>query len=282
MNYRHAFHAGNHADVLKHAFMLLCLEYMARKPGPISFLDTHAGRGLYDLTGEEAQRSPEWRAGAARVFDWPERPPALAPFQRALRDLNGDHLHHYPGSPWLAANALRSQDSLSLCELHPQECMALRRVILWDGQSLQRRADVHERDGFEALRGLLPLPHKRALILIDPSYEHELDVLRTVSALRAARVRMRQAVFIWWRPLKQAALIDAADGELSTDDRFSALRLDLIVRGQPSLGLGGSSLLIVNAPFAVHETARNVLAPLSARLAQDGQATWRVTKLGQS
>ncbi len=282
MNYRHAFHAGNHADVLKHIVLVSCLGYMTRKPGPISFLDTHAGCGLYDLTGEEAQRNPEWQSAAARIFDWPDAPAALAPFQQALRQLNAQDLRVYPGSPWLAAWALRPQDSLSLCELHPQECMALRRVILRDGQSLQRRADVHERDGYEALRALLPLPHKRALILIDPPYEHELDVLRTVSALRAARVRMRQAVFIWWRPLKQAALIDAADGELSTDDRFSALRLDLIVRGQPSLGLGGSSLLIVNAPFAVHETARNVLAPLSARLAQDGQATWRVTKLGQS
>ncbi len=279
MNYRHAFHAGNHADVLKHAVLLLCLDSMLRKAAPISVLDTHAGRGLYDLSGEEAQRSPEWLAGAAKVFDWDAPPPALATYHRALRSLNRDQLGQYPGSPWLAAQALRPGDSLSLCEKQPQECAALRRVRLPDGALLRQRADIHERDGYEALRALLPLPHARALILIDPPYEQEDECARAALALRGALQRMRQGVFIWWRPLKHAALVDGADAELNAETAFPALRLDLTVRSNALPGLGASSLLIINPPFALRETAPALLSGLCARLGQDPWAKWSVTPL---
>lgn len=277
MNYRHAFHAGNHADVLKHIVLVSCLDYMARKPGPISVLDTHAGRGLYDLTAEEAQRSPEWQNAAARVFDWPDAPPALAPFHQALRVLNAQDLCVYPGSPWLAAWALRPQDSLSLCELHPQECMALRRMILPDGQSLNRRAAVHERDGFEALRALVPLPHKRALILIDPPYERGDDFDLAAKALRHALRRMRQSVFLWWRPLKDAAQVDRADAEVQAEGRFPSLRVDLTVRNLALPGLCASSLLILNPPHILEDQLTGLLPALSKKLAQGEGAGWRVT-----
>lgn len=280
MNYRHAFHAGNHADVLKHIVLVLCLEYMTRKAGPISVFDAHAGRGLYDLTGEEAQRSPEWQNGAARIFDWPDAPPALAPFQQALRRLNAQDLRVYPGSPWLAAWALRAQDSLSLCELHPQDCLALRRVIAPDGQSLQRRADVHERNAYEALRALLPLPHKRALILIDPPYERSDDFQAAAKALRQGLQRVRQGVFLWWRPLKDAGQVDSSDGEVQAEGQFPFLRVDLAVRNTMLPGLGASSLLILNPPYPLEGQLSGLLPALCARLAQGPGASWHISRSG--
>lgn len=281
MNYRHAFHAGNHADVLKHAVLLLCIEAMSRKASPISYLDTHAGRGLYDLTGEEAQRSPEWQAGAARIFGWQDAPAALASYQGALSALNGDGLHTYPGSPWLAAKALRPRDSMSLCELHENECAILRGLMLTHGLAMRQRADIHQRDGYEALRALLPLPHARALVLIDPPYEHEEEFSHAVMALRAGLQRMRHGVFIWWRPLKKAGWVDAADQELQAGRQFSALRLDLTLRDDALPGLGASSLLIINPPFALREAAPDLLAALCARLAQGQHAKWRSTGMTQ-
>lgn len=282
MNYRHAFHAGNHADVLKHACLMACVDSMKRKAAPISFLDTHAGRGLYDLTSAQAQRSPEWQAGAARILDWHDAPATLAPFRSALRTLNTDGLRRYPGSPWLAAEGLRPGDSLSLCELHPEECAILRGQSLPDGQAMRQRADIHERDGFEALRALLPLPHARGLILIDPPYEETQDFSRAVMALRAALQRMRHGVFIWWRPLKKAGLVDAADGELLAGGPIDALRLDLRIRDDALPGLCASSLLIINPPFALRNVAADILAALSARLAQGSGANWRMSSLGHT
>lgn len=282
MNYRHAFHAGNHADVLKHSVLLLCLQAMHRKPAPLSVLDTHAGRGLYDLAGEEALRSPEWQTGAARVFDWSQAPPTLHPYQSALRSLNADGLlRHYPGSPWLAAQTLRAGDSLTLCELQPQECAALRRLTLPGGVMMRTRASVHQRDGYEGLRALLPLPHARALILIDPPYERTDEIPLAIGALRAALQRLGSGVFVWWRPLKDAGLIDAADRELNSEGRLRALRIDFSVRSNALPGLCGSSLLIVNPPYGLHAEVAALLPALGERLGEGPSANWRTITFGE-
>ena len=131
MNYRHAFHAGNHADVLKHAVLLYCLDALKRKETPFAVLDTHAGRGLYDFTSSEAERSPEWRDGIARLWDWPEPPPLIARHLDAVRSFNADGaLRTYPGSPALVTTNLRDQDALMACELHPEDAGALRRALM--------------------------------------------------------------------------------------------------------------------------------------------------------
>lgn len=259
MNYRHAFHAGNHADVLKHWTLALCLERLARKPTAFAVLDTHAGRGAYDLTSDAAVRSPEWRDGVGRLLDWSEAPPALAPYLALLRGLPA---HPYPGSPAIAAAMLRPQDRLSACELHPEEVQALRRTLGAD-----KRLQVHHRDGFEAMGALLPPPERRGLVLIDPPYEREDDFARSVGTLKAALDRFGHGVYLWWRPLKSRDVLARVDAELSQAGR-PLLRADLAVSDPAaSPRLTASSMLIVNPPFGLAENLAAAGPMVSERLA---------------
>lgn len=271
MNYRHAFHAGNHADVLKHAVLLLCLAKLSAKPAPLTVLDTHAGRGLYDLASPEAARSPEWRLGVDRLWNWAEAPDCLQPYLRALRQRNpSGELRWYPGSPLLAKEFLRAADRLVLCEMHPEEAAALREVA---GEGAQ----VHQRDGFGAFAALLPPATSRALVLLDPPYEQPNEVQRCVLGLAEGIRRFRQGVYLWWRPLKEHAWLDAAEGELSALVSYRAVRIDLRV-AKDAEGLAASSLLLINPPFGTAEAAYSVALALSQRLARGVEAgvQWKV------
>lgn len=273
MNYRHAFHVGNHADILKHATLALILEHMRRKATPFVVMDTHAGRGRYALDGEEAVRSPEWRDGAARVWDWPDAPPELHGWREAVATLNTDGaLTAYPGSPLIALAGMRAQDRLIACELHPEEAGALRRRL-----ADEPRAQVHQRDGFEAMGALLPPPERRGVVLIDPPYEdRDLEMMRVLKALKQVLPRFGYATYIWWRPLKDLAEIDAADSSL--DGPIKTLRADLAVdRVEPEGRLVASSVLVINPPFTLEAQLRAMLPALSARLALSGAAGWRVS-----
>lgn len=265
MNYRHAFHAGNHADVLKHLALVHALESLKRKSTPFAVLDTHAGRGMYDLKSAEAERSPEWRDGVAKLRWWAEAPPSVAKYLAAL----GEDPRFYPGSPFIAAAALRPQDRLILCELHPQEFAELKRAV--------PDAQLHHRDGYEALAALTPFPEKRGLILIDPPYEATDEIERAVAVLKAARKRFRQGVYFWWRPLKSEHALLRADAELSGDGDM--LRADLwIGRPQPEGKLMGSSILVINPPYGLEAELREALPALAKRLAPQGGG-WRLQGL---
>ncbi len=274
MNYRHAFHVGNHADILKHACLALVLEHLRRKATPFVVMDTHAGRGRYALDGEEATRSPEWRAGVGRLWDWAEAPPELGPLMAAIRAANeGETLAAYPGSPLQALHGMRPDDRLTACELHPEEAGALRRRLADDP-----RAQVHERDGFEAMGALLPPPERRGLILIDPPYEdRDLDMGRSMKALKRALVRFGYATYLWWRPLKDLREIERADAEITSGGLVKALRADLAVdRATPEGRLVASSMLVINPPYTLEAQLGALLPPLAARLALSDKAGWRV------
>lgn len=274
MNYRHAFHAGNHADVLKHIILLECLAHLGRKPAAFAVLDTHAGRGVYDLAGVEAARSPEWRGGIGRVWDWPEAPAEALALRDRVAALNPDGaLQVYPGSPALIRAALRPQDRLIACELHDEDGAALRARFRGDAQ-----AQVHQRDGWEALTALLPFPERRGLILVDPPYEAEGELARAGASIAAALRRFETGVFLWWRPLKDPAALDRADIELSQQTTRPLLRADLAVEAAAPAGkLAASSMLLVNPPFGVGPFLHGVLPQLTARLATGPGAGWRVT-----
>ncbi len=258
MNYRHAFHAGNHADVLKHLVLVQCLEALKRKDTPFAMLDTHAGRGLYDLSSSEAERSPEWRDGVDKLRAWAEAPAPV----RAYLDAIGDG-PAYPGSPLLALRAVRPQDRLMLCELHPEEFALLRQACA-TGSNVQ----CHQRDGYEALIALTPFAERRGLVLIDPPYEATDETVRALAALKGALKRFRQGVYLWWRPLKNEALLDRADAELAGGAAApSMLRADLwIDRPQAEGKLNGSSMLVINPPFGLAEALRGALPALADRL----------------
>lgn len=271
MNYRHAFHAGNHADVLKHVVLDMCLEAFKRKPAPFAVLDTHAGRGLYDLLSDEALRSPEWQDGVARLWDWTDAPPHVAHYLASVRAFNNDGvLRTYPGSPALIAAALREGDVLDACELHPEDARALRRSLRMPN------ARVHQRDGWEALAALLPPPRPRGLVLIDPPYEAPGELERAAHALGPALKRFGHGVYLWWRPLKSESALAAADAEAKAQGACQTLRADLWVDTPTREGkLNGSSMLVINPPYGLEEALRETLPALAARLAT-GAAGWRL------
>lgn len=272
MNYRHAFHAGNHADVLKHAILLFCLDALKRKETPFAVLDTHAGRGLYDLAGSEAERSPEWRDGVGRLWDWPEPPALIARYLSAVRSFNPNgELRTYPGSPALVTTNLRDRDVLSACELHPEDAAGLKRA-------LPRKANVqvHERDGWEALGGLLPPAQRRGLVLIDPPYEAPDELERSASAIGAALKRFGHGMYLWWRPLKSEAALASVDAEVCSFDVKETLRADLWIAAPQREGkLMGSSVFLINPPFGLREALQEAL-PFLADALTKGQSGWRL------
>lgn len=272
MNYRHAFHVGNHADVLKHAALLFCLESLARKPAPFAVLDTHAGCGLYKLTSAESERSPEWRDGVGKLWDWEDPPALVAAYLEAVRSFNGSGaLETYPGSPALIARALRADDALMACELHPEDCAALRRRL-----PRAPNIQLHERDGWEAMGALLPPKQKRGLVLVDPPYEAPDELLVAARAIAAALKRFGHGAYLWWRPLKSASALDAADAEALSEGARSWLRVDLwIDTPRPEGKLVGSSLFLVNPPFGLEHGLREALPALAQRLSF-GAHGWRL------
>jgi 23S rRNA (adenine2030-N6)-methyltransferase len=271
VNYRHAFHAGNHADVLKHLVLVLCLDALKRKPAPFAVLDTHAGRGAYDLLSDEARRSPEWQDSIARLWEWRDAPAPIARYLEAIRAFNGDGtLRTYPGSPALVAAALRGDDVLDACELHPEDARTLRKTLPTPN------VRVHERDGWEALSALLPPAQPRGLVLIDPPYEEPGELERSAKALGEPLRRFAHGVYVWWRPMKSESALNAADGEVRAQGGRDILRADLWVdTPQPQGRLTGSSVLLINPPFGLREALQDTLPALASRLAA-GNPGWRL------
>lgn len=268
MNYRHGFHAGNHADVLKHVVVLALLRKLQAKPAGAFVLDTHGGRGLYALGDDsQAARTGEWRDGIGRLDGLPANPPApLADYLATLRRA-APQPGSYPGSPRLLAAALREQDRLAACELQPEEAEALRGNLRgWPGCA------AHARDGYEALSALLPPAEKRGLVLIDPPYEAQLDEFTPIiSALKGALARWPQGIYALWYPIKQRVLLRPAMRRLGNLPAKSALVIELLVRADDSpLRLNGSGMLILNPPWQFAESMQTTLALLRERLAEAG------------
>jgi 23S rRNA (adenine2030-N6)-methyltransferase len=275
MNYRHAYHAGNFADVLKHVTLVQLLDYLGQKPAPYLFLETHAGRGAYPLGAAETQRAGEYRAGILRLLDAPAPPPAVARYLGLVRDwgLRDGHLESYPGSPRLALACLRAEDRAAFCELDAREAAALRAEVRADG-----RAQVHERDGYEALGGLLPPREKRGLVLVDPPYEATDEFERLQAALVATHARWPLGMYAAWFPIKQG---DAA-GRFLQRMAGTGIRRQLVVelcvqRDDSPGGLNGSGLLLINPPWRLDAELRDSLAWLREQLAGPGRGRSRIS-----
>ncbi|MBB5689486.1 23S rRNA (adenine(2030)-N(6))-methyltransferase RlmJ [Roseomonas alkaliterrae] len=269
MNYRHAFHAGNHADCLKHALLLLLLGALRRKEAPFAVLDTHAGRGLYDLSASEAARTGEAARGALRLADLRDGP--LLPFIEALRAQGFPA--RYPGSPMLIRAALRPGDRLLCCELHPEDHAALRALFARDPQ-----VAVHRRDAWEAIRALTPFPEKRGLVLMDPPFEQEEEFARLVAAIAGLNRRFRAAIVAAWYPVKHRAPVRDFHDALRASGLRDVLAAEMWLR-EPTdpRRLNGSGLLVVNPPFGFAAAAADVLAALTRALASEPGAGSAVT-----
>jgi 23S rRNA (adenine2030-N6)-methyltransferase len=273
MNYRHAFHAGNHADVLKHVVVLALCEALAAKPSPCFALDTHAGRGLYKLDGEAAQKTGEARDGIARLQAEAPRDPAVQRYLAAVRACRAQHgAQAYPGSPWLLAHALRAQDRIAACELHPEEAHVLRGQFAGDP-----RVAVHERDGYAAVRALLPPRHgatrfARGLVLVDPPFEAQLaEFDAALAALKDGLARWPQGTYALWYPVKQGRALQPFRRVAARLPAKSALLLELLVRPDDSpLRMNGSGMLVLNPPWQFDAAMRPTLDALRRALGEAG------------
>ncbi len=299
MNYRHAFHAGNHADVLKHVVLLALVEALQRKDTPIFVLDTHAGRGRYDLAGAQAGRTGEAEGGIKRLLALArdQRPSAgslraqaadnagPAPLPRgpgalpepvlryldAVRACNPDGgCAVYPGSPLLLAQALRAHDRLACCELHEEEAAALKALLAGDA-----RVGVHRRDGYGALAALLPPKEKRGLALIDPPYEaQEAEYGAILAALAEGLRRWPQGVYALWYPIKQRRTLRPFFRKAAVLPAKSALLLELLVRPDDSpLRMNGSGMLLLNPPWRLDAALAPVLPALVSVLGEAGASS---------
>jgi 23S rRNA (adenine2030-N6)-methyltransferase len=276
MNYRHGFHAGNFADVVKHSLLAMLLEALNRKPAPWAYLDTHAGAGAYDLLSEAAQRTGEAQGGIARL--WTARgklPPAAEKLCALVAELDpglppGELPRVYPGSPRVAAALARPDDRLYLAELHPEEAYLLRGEF----QS-QKSVAVHERDGYETLKALTPPKERRGLVLMDPPYEKSDEFESAAGALIAAYRHWSTGVYALWYPIKD----DSARRRFLRRLEQSGLRKILLTELYlpPQEGLSGTGLLVVNPPWQLDETARDCLTALVPILgAERSEVRWLV------
>lgn len=286
MNYRHAFHAGNFGDVLKHVVLLELLAALHRKPSPLHLIDSHAGLGRYDLASDEAQRGGEFRFGVQAVLADPAAAAILPRYAAALRAMNpglaadGSGLQYYPGSPWLLAQSLRGpEDRLTLCELHPQDAITLKRNLN-AGFHRDPRIAVHERDGFEALKALTPPVPRRGLALIDPAFEAKDEFAVLAKAVLAAHRRWQTGLLAIWYPIKEQKAADAWKADLAAGLAAETLAVELTVRpAREARQMNGSGLVLVNPPWQVADTLRPMLDFLKTRLAREAGATTRIETL---
>ena len=268
LSYRHAFHAGNHADVLKHLILLQIAEYMGEKPAPFWIIDTHAGAGRYALESAHATKLAEYRDGVGRLWDKKGLPPAVIDYLEFVRMLNPDgELRHYPGSPWLASQMLREGDRLRLYELHSTDVKLLQECFRGAG----RQINVTAGDGFAGLKAVLPPPSRRALVLIDPSYETRDDYANVVKGLKEALKRFPTGTYALWYPmlskLESRKLPDKLKG-LGAANWLHA-SLEVKAPAKDGFGMNGSGMFIINPPWTLEKKLHETLPRLTELLAQD-------------
>jgi 23S rRNA (adenine2030-N6)-methyltransferase len=268
MNYRHAFHAGNFADCLKHAALVAVLVHLRKKATPFAAIDAHGGRGLYDIGGAEAKKTGEAQEGILRLLARDSVPGVLEPYRETVRSFGEGA---YPGSPLIAAKWLRAADRLVAIEKHEEEHAALAAALAGEN-----RARVVLGDYTVALPRLLPPPERRGLVLIDPPYEAEDEFAAATRALITAHRRFATGIYLFWYPAKERREVDASAGELLNAGITSLLKIELDVGAASSPDgkgrLSAAGLLVINPPFGFADEMRSVVAFLSEALAQGAGA----------
>lgn len=280
MNYRHVYHAGNFADVMKHVVLARILDYLKRKPGAFRVIDTHAGTGFYDLSSEEAQKTGEWRGGIGRLLDaeLADAPAQLlAPYLDTVRAFNAGHpFRFYPGSPTITKQLLRGADRLTAIELHPSDAFALKTRFSGDWQ-----VRVIELDGWLSLGAHVPPKEKRGMVLIDPPFEREGEFDRLVEGLKKAHRRWPGGTYAMWYPIKDFNAVERFRDMLRESGIPKILDIVLEIR-QPSAEprLDGTGMVVVNPPYVLAEEMtlllpllRDILAEEPASLAQTSWLT---------
>jgi 23S rRNA (adenine2030-N6)-methyltransferase len=275
MNYHHAYHAGNFADVVKHAVLARMLVHLREKPAAFRVIDTHAGAAVYDLGGAEASKTMEWRNGIDRLrratLDAGVRE-LLSPYLDAINALNPDGgLALYPGSPKLVQSLLRRQDRLVACEFEPQAAAALEQALRGDG-----RAKAIAIDGWTALTAYVPPKERRGLVLIDPPFEQPDEFARLAQGLAAAHRKWPTGSYLLWYPIKDRDEVRAFTQRLGRLAIAKMLQMELVLETGPDAGLRGSGLIVVNPPWRLHDELKILLPGLGAALSRGAAPALRL------
>lgn len=270
LSYRHAFHAGSHADVLKHFIEVQLLRYLAQKDKPFWYIDTHAGAGCYALDSGYAALNAEYESGISLLWERDDLPAPLADYVALVKRINQDGpLKIYPGSPLVALNIIREQDRMRLYELHPSDSEILQHTFASHGAQVL----IQAADGFSALKALLPPPPRRALVLIDPPYEDKQEYQRVISALRDGLKRFASGIYAVWYPQLQRAEARQLPGQLKRLPVKSWLNVSLSVQApsEDGFGMHGNGIFIVNPPWLMHGILQEVMPYLVKVLGQNGE-----------
>ncbi|WP_374483401.1 23S rRNA (adenine(2030)-N(6))-methyltransferase RlmJ [Zoogloea sp.] len=275
LSYRHAFHAGNHADVLKHFVLVQLLEYFNQKDKPYWYIDTHAGAGCYSLEEVFARKNAEYEEGVARLLGRKDVPKELREYLKVVRDLNTDgRLRLYPGSPCCAAAVLRPDDRMRLFELHPADSRLLQQAV----ENMGNKALVLEQDGFTGINAFLPPPTRRALVLIDPPYEVKTDYRTVISMLKESLRRFATGTYVVWYPKLQSMQSRELPDKLKRLPINSWLNVSLDVQkpSEDGFGMHGSGLFVINPPWTLPEMLKKVMPYLVEVLGLDDGAKFEL------
>ena len=267
LSYRHAFHAGNHADVLKHAVLVQLLKYLNQKEAPYWVVDTHAGAGRYLLDSDHATKTGEFAGGIGKLWQRDDAPPLLVDYLALVRSMNRDgRLRHYPGSPWITSQISRQQDRLRLFELHSTDIRLLERTFARDAT----RVAIRHADGFHEIKSVLPPPPRRGLTLIDPAYEDKRDYLRVVMTLKEALHRFATGMYaIWYPMLPRGDARQLPEKLRKMSDKWLDVSLRVQAPAHDGYGMHGSGMFIVNPPWTLADTLRRDMPWLCDALAID-------------
>lgn len=272
--YRHAFHAGNHADVLKHCVLQQILMYMNQKDKPYWVIDTHAGAGMYSLTSDYANTKSEYLDGVARLWDCDDLPPVLREYMNLIQLCNnkGDW-SLYPGSPEVIRRTIRADDRMRLFELHPTDF-----DILQENFERDRQAKLFKSDGFASLKALLPPPTRRAVIFMDPPYEIKTDYLKVVDALEEGLARFAEGVYVVWYPiLTRGDHVRMLESLRKLSEKTLNIAMTVQEPDEKGFGMLGSGLFVINPPWTLKTTMETVMPYLIEKLAQYPGASYEIS-----
>lgn len=271
LSYRHAFHAGNFADVLKHLVLCKTLQYMTQKATPVAYIDTHAGAGIYALNNKLATRTDEFKSGIG-ALNFSSLPESIQIYQDKVAPLFKKQ--QYPGSPWLAAQILRSQDKLWLYEMHSSDYPLLENLFNQDN-----RVRTSSSDGYHSLKALLPTKNARALILIDPSYELKSDFKNVVESIQQAHKRMASAQILLWYPIVDRKQIEKMINQICASGIADIWRYELCMQADTQqYGMTGSGILAINPPWVLADQMRELLPAIAGQLVTDN-GSYKVEQL---
>ena len=269
LSYRHAFHAGNFADVLKHSVLSLILDYMTRKEKGFCYIDSHSGAGMYQLADEYAQKTGEYKDGIAKIMNDEDAPESLEPYLSLINSLNlnpsDEELEVYPGSPGIAKAFVRRQDSSHLFELHPTDIQHLE-----DFCQRWRKVFVKQSDGYKGVLGLLPPPSRRGVVLIDPPYELKEDYQKAVKTIIKAYSKFSTGTYILWYPVVKRELVEEMQQAFKASAIKNVLQVEFCMAADTDeYGMTGTGLFIVNPPWQLTAQLEEILPYMKAKLGTD-------------